>query len=104
MITPNPSSYADLQSFAFEITAGVTNALTDRLRATGIEYPHVTACLAMAALGMHLTPEEASRLADSEDALIALEAYSPPESPEALARREAEAEGKLVRFPRPKKS
>ena len=98
MITPNPSSYADLQSFAFEITAGVTNALTDRLRTTGIEYPHVTACLAMAALGMHLTPEEASRLADSEDALVALEAYAPPENPVELARREALAKGKLALF------
>lgn len=96
MIIPNPSSYADLQSYAFEITAGVTNALTDRLRAAGVEYPSVTACLAMSALGMHLTPEEASHLADSEDALVALEAYTPPESPEALARREAVAEGKLV--------
>jgi hypothetical protein len=98
MITPSPSSYADLQDFAFEITAGVTNALTKRLSAAGVEYPNVAACLSLAALGMHLTPEAATHLADSEDALAALEAFTPPESPEALARRDAVAEGKLVFF------
>lgn len=103
MITPSPSSYADLENFAFEITAGATNALTDRLSAAGVEHPSVVVCLALAALTARLSPEEASRLADSEDALAALETFTPPENPVELARREAEAEGKLIRFPQSRK-
>ncbi len=99
MITPSPSSYADLQDFVFEVTAEATNALTTRLGAAGAEHPHVVACLALAALAMRLSPEEASRLADSEDALVALEAFTPPENPVELARREAEAEGTARALP-----
>ena len=94
----SPTSHAELQDFAFEITTQATMTLSDRLLASGVEHPHVVADLALAALAMRLTPEEAVRLADSEDAAAAVEAFTPPESPEALARREAEAEGKLLRF------
>jgi hypothetical protein len=99
MSNPTPTPHADTADFVFEITGEATNALSARLSAAGVEHSSVVACLALAALAMRLSPEEASRLAESKDAAAAIEAFTPPESSEALARREAEAEGKLIRFP-----
>lgn len=96
MNRPSPTSFAEIEDSAFTITAGATNALTARLAAAGLALPHVIADLAVAALAMRLSPEEAVNLATSSDAVAVLEAFAPPESPEALARREAEAEGKLI--------
>lgn len=95
-----PIPYADLQDFAFEITTQATMALSDRLLSSGVEHPHVVADLALAALAMRLSPEKASRLAESKDAAGAVKLFSPPATPVELAEREAEAEGKLIRFPR----
>ena len=104
MSSPSPSSFAETVDFAFEITGEATNALTKRLSTAGVEHPHVVACLALAALAMRISPEEASSLAASEDAAAAVEAFTPPENPVELARREAEAEGRLVRFSLPRRS
>jgi hypothetical protein len=95
-----PTLHVEAADFVFEITAEATNALTKRLNASGVEHPHVVASLALAGLAMRLSPEEASRLAASEDAAAAVEAFTPPENPIELARREAEASGKLVHFRR----
>jgi hypothetical protein len=99
MNSTNRTPYADLQDFSFEITTQATMALSDRLLSSGVEYPQAVADLALAAIAMRLSPEEASRLAASEDAAAAVEAFTPPENPVEVAQREAEAAGRLIRFP-----
>ena len=101
-MSPSQSSFAEIQDFAFEITTQATMALSDRLLSSGVEHPHVVADLALAALAMRLSPDEARELAESKDAAAAVEAFTPPENPLELAKREAEAEGRLVRFPQPR--
>jgi hypothetical protein len=104
MSNPKPTPYAEVQDFAFEITAEAINTLEGRLRSSGCEHPQVVADLAMAALAVRLSPEEAVRLAASEDASAAMEAFTSPTTLEELNRREKrEAEGQLVRFPQAKK-
>ena len=92
----SPSPFAEVTNFAFEITAEATNSLAARLRADGVENPNVVACLALAAVATRLSTADAKNLAESDAARASVEAFAPAESPEQLARREAEAEGKLV--------
>lgn len=100
MSSLSTTPFVETADFVWEITAEARNAFEKRLSAAGVTNPDVVSCLALAALAMRLTPEEARALAESKDAAAAVEAFTPPENPIELARREAEAEGKLVRFPK----
>lgn len=96
MSSPSPVSLPDLSDLAWGITADARSDFEKRLAAAGVENPDVVSSLALAALAMRLTPGEARALAESNDAAAAVQAFMPPENPLELARREAEAEGKLV--------